>query len=231
VQSCSNKSDRVKRWVIAQRWTDLLFLSCPVKPELVQSQLPAGLEVDVLDGHAWLSVVPFFMSHIRFPGTPGFRWVRLRELNLRTYVRYQGQPGIYFFTLDTDNLLGQWIARTFFHLPYRLRWLRGSCEDGKYTFASANSLQLSARVGAPCVSDSLDRWLVERYSLFTEKSGVFYRGDVLHQPWQLSRVDALDVTESLTEEFGFSTTDTWHARYAAVLDVRFRPFTKLSGCN
>ena len=72
---------------------------------------------------------------------------------------------------------------------------------------------------------------MERYSLFTEKSGVFYRGDVLHQPWQLSRVDALDVTESLTEEFGFSTTDTWHARYAAVLDVRFRPFTKLSGCN
>ena len=115
------------RWVIAQRWTHLLFLSYPVEPDDVQARLPDGLEVDMLDGRAWVSVVPFFMSHIRFPVTPGFGFVRLRELNLRTYVRFRGQPGIYFFTLDTDNLLGQWIGRKFFHLPYRLRRLRGVC--------------------------------------------------------------------------------------------------------
>lgn len=214
--------------MIAQRWTHLLFLSYPVDPARVQAELPEGLEVDVVDGRAWLSVVPFFMSHIRFPFTPGFSWVRLRELNLRTYVRYRGQPGVYFFTLDTDNLPGQWIARNFFHLPYRMRRLSGSVRGPEYRFESAGSMQLRARVGSPRASDGLDRWLVERYSLFTHGKGSFYRGDVLHEPWQLSGVEDLEVTESLSEEFGFSSTDDWHARYAAVLDVRFRPFTKLS---
>ena len=214
-------------WVIAQRWTHLLFLSYPVEPDKVQARLPDGLEVDRLDGRAWVSVVPFFMSHIRFPVTPGFGFVRLRELNLRTYVRFRGQPGIYFFTLDTDNLLGQWIARKFFHLPYRLRSLQGSVRDKDYLFKSADSLQLRAQIGEPCVSGSLDRWLVERYSLFTRGKDAFFRGDVLHEPWQLSRVEELNVSESLSEEFGFASTSDWHARYAEVLDVRFRPFTKL----
>jgi uncharacterized protein YqjF (DUF2071 family) len=226
--NAASRSKGGKRWVIAQRWTHLLFLSYPVNPDEVQARLPDGLEVDVIDGRAWLSVVPFFMSHIRFPVTPGLGLVRLRELNLRTYVRYRGQPGVYFFTLDTDNLVGQWIAREFFHLPYRLRRLRGCIRDQDYQFESANSLQLRAEIGEPCVSDPLDRWLVERYSLFTRGKDAFFRGDVLHEPWQLSRVKALDISESLSEEFGFSSTNDWHARYAAVLDVRFRPFSKLT---
>lgn len=216
-----------KGWVISQRWTHLMFLSYAVDPEEVQAQLPEGLEVDVVDGRAWLSVVPFFMSHIRFPFTPGFSWVRLRELNLRTYVRYRGQPGVYFFTLDTDNLPGQWIARNFFHLPYRLRYLSGSVCGEDYQFESRGSLKLRARIGPSCASDALDRWLVERYSLFTRGRKSFFRGDVLHEPWQLREVKELEVSESLSKEFGFSSTNDWHARYAAVLDVRFRPFTKL----
>ena len=107
-------------------------------------------------------------------GDSGFGFVRLRELNLRTYVRFRGQPGIYFFTLDTDNLLGQWIGRKFFHLPYRLRRLQGSVRNKDYLFKSADSLQLRAQIGEPCVSGSLDRWLVERYSLFTRGKDAFF---------------------------------------------------------
>lgn len=214
-------------WVIAQRWTHLLFLSYAVEPEVVQARLPEGLEVDVADGRAWLSVVPFYMSHIRFPCTPGFGWVRLRELNLRTYVRHGGRPGVYFFTLDTDNRLGQWVGSRFFHLPYRLRRLSGKVSGRDYEFESAGSARIRARLGAPRPSDSLDRWLVERYSLFTRGRDAYYRGDVLHEPWELSGVEDLEVSESLSEEFGFSSTNDWHARYAAALDVRFLPFTKL----
>lgn len=216
-----------ERWVIAQRWTDVLFMSYAVDPEVVQARLPEGLEVDTHEGRAWLSVVPFFMSHIRFPVTPGFGWVRLRELNLRTYVRYRGRPGVYFFTLDTDNWIGHWVARTFFHLPYRMRQLSGSVSGQDYEFESSGSMQVRAQIGEACESSPLDRWLVERYSLFTRGRNAFFRGDVLHKPWQLNRVKNLKLHESLSEEFGFSSTDDWHARYAAVLDVRFRPFTKV----
>ena len=40
------------------------------------------------------------------------------ELNVRTYVTYQGKPGVYFFSLDASNLLAVWAARAVYHLPY-----------------------------------------------------------------------------------------------------------------
>ncbi len=215
------------RWVIAQRWKHVLFMSYDLDPGCVQAALPEGLEVDLFEGRAWLSVVPFFMSHIRFPYTPPCGWIGLRELNLRTYVRYRNQPGIYFFTLDTDSFLGQWIARRFFHLPYRFRCLKGAVSGREYHFESENSLTLRATIGEPCAVGSFDRWLVERYSLFTRGKDAYYRGDVLHTPWKLNQIKDAEVSDALSGEFGFTSKAPWHMRYAAELDVRFRPFTKL----
>ena len=58
-----NVSNASNRWIIAQRWSHVQFLSARCDAQLLQQQLPKGLEVDLFDGSAWLSVVPFYMSH------------------------------------------------------------------------------------------------------------------------------------------------------------------------
>ncbi|MDQ3932324.1 MAG: DUF2071 domain-containing protein, partial [Actinomycetota bacterium] len=41
-----------------QRWDSLAFLHWPYDPDVVQSMLPDGLEVDVFDDKAWVGLTP-----------------------------------------------------------------------------------------------------------------------------------------------------------------------------
>lgn len=214
-------------WIIAQRWSHVLFLSFRCDCELVQRKLPSELDVDMFDGSAWLSIVPFRMSHIRFRFTPAGPFVSLWELNLRTYVTYRGRPGIYFFTLDTDSWLGQKIARYCFHLPYRLRKMNGQVSKSRYHFESSESFEVRAELGSTVESDALDNWLVERYHLYTTTKKHLYRGDVLHDPWQLRQVEEVFYEDRFSPQFGFDPATEIHARYSESLNVRFRPFVKL----
>ncbi|MCF7729325.1 MAG: DUF2071 domain-containing protein [Chthoniobacterales bacterium] len=122
-----------------QRWNHIFFLHGRVTPSLLQQHLP--FELDLLDGMAILSIVPFKMDLIRLwnlPPVPLFS--HLWEINLRTYVTVAGKPGVYFFTLDTDSALGCWIANHFFHLPYRLAKIKTHLSDGNFYFESQRSL-------------------------------------------------------------------------------------------
>lgn len=221
-------SEKKKRWVIAQRWSHVFFLSFRCDLDLVRQKIPSELDIDTFDGSAWLSIVPFHMSRIRFPFTPALPTISLWEINLRTYVKYKGRPGIYFFTLDTDSWLGQKIAKHLFHLPYRLRKMSGRIGKDAYKFDAQNSFRMESRLGSMIEQDALDTWLVERYHLYTNTSKHLYRGDALHEPWNLRQVTSASYEDNFSSQFGFDTAMDAHMRYAESLDVKFRPFLKLT---
>ncbi len=103
------------RWVMTQRWNDLLFAHWPVPSSVIGPLLPEGLNVDTFHGSAWLGVVPFWMDRIKIRGVPPIPFARsFPELNVRTYVRDRrsGAPGVYFLSLDASNLLAVLSART-----------------------------------------------------------------------------------------------------------------------
>jgi hypothetical protein len=50
------------RWVMEQRWRDLLFAHGRVQKELLRQHVPGGLKIDTHQGQAWLGVVPFRME-------------------------------------------------------------------------------------------------------------------------------------------------------------------------
>lgn len=61
---------RVRLVASRQRWEDVAFLHWRCDPRAVRALLPAGLDVDVVDGSAWLGVTPFRMRDARLPGVP-----------------------------------------------------------------------------------------------------------------------------------------------------------------
>ena len=107
--------------VMRQRWSGLLFLHWPVDAAMIAERLPAGLQVDTFDGRAWIGVVPFFMGSIRPVGLPPVPWLSwFMELNVRTYVHdSEGNPGVWFFSLDCNQPVAVEIARRAFRLPYQ----------------------------------------------------------------------------------------------------------------
>lgn len=180
------------------RWEKLAFLHWPFPAEEIQRRLPAGLEVDVFDGQAWIGVVPFLMNRVRLRGlfpVPGT--ARFPELNVRTYVTDGEKPGVWFFSLDAANRLAVRGARTLFHLPYfdarmRIAEERGVKYESERTHRGepvarfrAHYRAMGSALRAP--AGTLESWLTERYCLYAgDRSGQAWRGEVDHSPWLLA---------------------------------------------
>jgi uncharacterized protein YqjF (DUF2071 family) len=213
-------------WLISQRWSDVMFLHYEVAPQKLQEKVPFPL--DLYAGKAIVSIVPFVMNRIRFPFLPPIPGLsRLIELNLRTYVKVNGVAGVYFFTLDSNHLPGVLVARWFFALPYR--WVKLSLQTkGSYTLRSSE-IDLTAKIGAERPATSMERWLTERYSLFTKRGDRSYEGIVEHAPWVLHDAEVIVMKDNFTrlpsEELKMAKLIA--AAYAPKLDVRFRPFRRL----
>jgi uncharacterized protein YqjF (DUF2071 family) len=182
-------------------WTDLLFMHWRVSEVQLRPLVPASLPIDTFDGSAWVAVVPFQMSGTRprgIPPIPGLS--RFAELNVRTYVTLGGKPGVWFFSLDAENLLAVMAARTLFNLPYfHADMSRHTDDRDRVDYASRrthkdapaadfNGTYWPAARGSvsPPIPGSLEAFLVERYCLYTvDSAGRPSRLEIHHAPWPL----------------------------------------------
>ena len=183
---------------LRMRWEQLLFAHWPVPEAVLRPLIPAGLELDLLEGQAWLGIVPFLMSRVRLRGLPPIPGTAcFPELNVRTYVRHHGQAGVWFFSLDAANPLAVVLARSFYHLAYRharmVCEVAGGCvhfssirTDGAFPGAELlarywpNGPVFRSKPGSPI------HWLTERYSLFSsDRTGRLFHGQISHAPWPL----------------------------------------------
>lgn len=216
-----------KGWIIAQRWSDVVFLHYAVDPKKLQVKVPFPL--DLFEGKAIVSIVPFVMGRIRFPFVPPIPGLSsLLELNLRTYVIKDGRPAVYFFTLDSNHLPGVLIARWGFALPYR--WIKLRFSRGEFYEFSSPELKLKARIGAPKPTSLFERWATERYALFTKRGQTELVGVVEHVPWTLQEVEVVELVDEFSRMLGeeLRMKEFIGAAYARELDVRFRPFRRLA---
>ncbi len=107
------------QWIMKQNWHDLLFAHWALTPEQIRPLVPRELELDLWEGSAYVAVAPFWMSGVRARMMPPLPLVRkFCELNVRTYVRYKGIPGVFFFSLDAGSFPAVMGARAFYKLPY-----------------------------------------------------------------------------------------------------------------
>jgi uncharacterized protein YqjF (DUF2071 family) len=190
-------------WVMRQRWSNLVFIHRPSKLDAVRALVPPALTLDLHDGTAWVSVTPFYLSHLRARGIPRLPFVSaFPELNVRTYVTYGGKPGVYFFSLDAGNALAVFGARTLYHLPYfRAAMSVYESRDATIhywshrTHRGAPPAEFSAQyrpAGAVTHSKpgSIDHWLTERYCLYAlDTARRVYRADIHHHPWPLQAAE------------------------------------------
>lgn len=207
-------------WVMAQVWHDLLFAHWPIPAVEMTGLLPSGLALDTWEGEAWVGVVPFRMSGVRpriFPAMPGLS--AFPELNVRTYVRVDDKPGVWFFSLDAANPIAVAVARALFHLPY-FRAEMGCEAEGetirytsKRTHSSAPPAELrgSYAPNGPVYHSapgSLEAWLIERYCLYSvDGRGRIYRGEIHHAPWPLQQAEAAFERNSMAQAAGIVLPD------------------------
>jgi uncharacterized protein YqjF (DUF2071 family) len=187
----------IRRPVSAQTWADLTFLHWRLPASTVQALLPRGLEVQTIDGSAWVGLVPFRMRDVRVPGLPTVPgWSDFPELNVRTYVRGpDGHDGVWFFHLFCTPWTFVGALRTL-GLPYRhsgarvvgrgrthsYRFTQRSDPPGRPLFAAVVGVggDLDDRDRTPLVDSLTGRW-----NAYAVRFGRLLRVPVEHEPWPL----------------------------------------------
>mmetsp|Transcript_67290 Transcript_67290/g.219156 ORF Transcript_67290/g.219156 Transcript_67290/m.219156 type:complete len:317 (-) Transcript_67290:230-1180(-) len=102
------------RFMRHDAWENALFVHWPVDPAFLAERLPRGLEPDILDGSAWVGLVLLTERGVSAYHTVGRRLVPPLDhlgANVRTYVRHNGVPGIFFWSLECSSLLASIGAR------------------------------------------------------------------------------------------------------------------------
>lgn len=181
-------------------WQRVLFIHYRADSTVLQRQVP--FELDLWHGSALVSVVAFSMRRFR-----PFRGHRLLErifspvanhefLNVRTYVGAGEKRGIYFITEWVNNRLSQLTGPRLYGLPYRYGEiaLDHKHEFGRIQGQAAGAFEYAGIIGCgtkfeTCEPGGVDEFLLERYSAFTERSGVKRFFDIWHEPWPQCAVD------------------------------------------
>ena len=224
-------------WVMTQSWHDLLFAHWPVDVRMLKETLPAGLELDLYSGQAWVGVIPFHMTNVAPRGLPAMPWVSaFPELNVRTYVRHGGKPGVFFFSLDAGSALTVLGASAWYALPYfmadaRLRVTpHGVRFRSRRDHAGAPAAEFVAeyRATGPVRTRPrarLSRWLTERYCAYTlGVDGGVARTEIHHAPWPLQTAEVTITSNSLLAAAGLDVAGPPRfAHYAAGVDALIWP--------
>jgi uncharacterized protein YqjF (DUF2071 family) len=187
-------------WVMTQTWSDLLFAHWPVEVAQLRPLVPSLLPIDLYEGSAWVSITPFRVSQIRarfLPPIPPFS--SFHELNVRTYVKIENKPGVFFFSLDASSLAAVMGARALYRLPYyhARTFVENADDDIRYSSVrlSGAEADFEARYAPaseprPSKKGTLEHWLTERYCLYTESGGALFRAEIHHLPWPLQDAKA-----------------------------------------
>ena len=199
------------------RCHDLLFAHWPVPAHSIRPLIPGVLDIDTFDGSAWIGVVPFRMSGVR----PRYVPIALAfpELNVRTYVKYRGKSGVWFFSLDAASWLSvraaRWLGLPYYDARMSVNVHTANVEyESVRTHTDAPPAEFSARYGPTSpvyysAAGTLDHWLTERYALYGAlKADRVVFGEIHHGQWPLQRAEIELRKNTMTVALGFDLPDT-----------------------
>ncbi len=179
-------------WKFYQEWNRAIFLHWEVDYDELEKLVPASLEIDLIDGKPWVSLVAFTMEKIRPRYLPAFKPISdFDEINVRTYVKAPNKSGVYFLSIEGGKRLSCQVAKSISQLPYRYSRIKRT--HNQYISQNAefdDSLEIQFKVGEMVEKKSLlDKWLTERYALFQDFRGTINEFEIQHIEWPVNDIE------------------------------------------
>jgi len=189
-------------WLLGQTVNDVLLAHWRVPAAQLRALLPEGLEPDLHQGEAWLSMTPARLASVRLRGTlPVPRVSGALEVGVRTYVTAGDRPGVWLFSVDVSSALAAEAGRRLFGLPLhrarmstrrRAGWVEyeSARGDAPRPFVLSGRFRASGPVEVP-EPGSLAHFLVARFCLYVpSRSGPPRRAEMHHALWPLQPAEA-----------------------------------------
>ena len=181
-----------KSWRYYQEWNKALFFHYRIDKEILKELVPNDLEIDEINGSAWVSLVAFTMEKIRPRFLPAFSPISdFDEINLRTYVSKNEKPGVYFLSIEAGKLFSAILAKSLSGLPYEKSNINRTENSYQANHQNRNfSLLADFHVGMEMKHKTeLDLFLTERYCLYLEENNQLFRYEIQHLPWKINQLE------------------------------------------
>lgn len=225
-------------------WSNLLLVTYEVPPEVLTSRLAEGIELDTLDGKAFVSLVAFDFLETKVMGVkwPGF--VHFPEINLRFYVRETatGRRGVMFIKELVPSSIIAWFARTLYNEPYAATPMRSSVAknaEGDNVISHnwswrgrEHSLELTSTAEAKLPpEESTEHFFKEhQWGFGKTRAGKPLVYEVRHPHWKVFDVLNLDLNVDLAQQYGeefefLNTSKPYSVVHALGSDIEVFPHT------
>lgn len=189
-------------------WRTGLFLHFPVDPDRLRPHVPSPLELDTYDGDAYLSVLPFVLADAGLRYSPAATRLTFPEVNVRTYVQYEGESGLYFLDIDVAQRAVAELVRWTTRLPVHPATADVETDAGRVRFRSVRDSDPDARLSVTfgptggifrAEPGSLDHWLAERRRMYDPRGRDVFYADISHERWPLQPAEATVERNTLLE--------------------------------
>lgn len=190
-------------------WRWLLGVTFASDAALLEPHLPPGCEIDTLEGSPRVSLVAFGfhdtrVGRLRVPGH-----VRFPEINLRFYIRLDGERGVCFIRELVPRPAIAWVARGLYNEPYASVPMAEEVAIGEDVVVShrfGDGQRLKARASAHGIepaTDSAAFWLTHHHlGVGRSHRGRLLRYHVAHELWPLHEVTQLQVEVDFGAVYG-----------------------------
>lgn len=229
-----------KKWIMRQSWRHLLFVHWPISPEKIRYLIHPSLQLDTFNELAWISIVIFKMEGIYPRGFPFFSITPpFPEINVRTYVKWRGKPGVHFLSLDVGDLASFTIAKKWYHLPYHSANISLSQRNNSFYFESHRRKNETDPILCKGIytpngntftpdKETLVHWLTERYCFFsTDYRGHIYTGEIHHLPWALQEAKIELFENTMLSPYNIEITGKPIVHFSEGIDSLFWNIKKL----
>jgi uncharacterized protein YqjF (DUF2071 family) len=201
---------------LTAEWRHLLMLNYVVDPTVLAAHVPAGTEIDLWQGRAYVSVVGFRFLKTRVLGVPIPFHRNFDEVNLRFYVRRQCEgewrKGVVFMKEIVPRRTIAFVARTFYNENYVRHAMRSTVDlpgRVKYEWKHADAWEsLGTTVsGDPSLphADSEETFISEHYWGYAkQRDGSTVEYGVEHPPWRVWQCENPTLLSQVSKLYGES---------------------------
>lgn len=186
---------------LTAEWRSLAMLNYTIDPAVLAPWLPRGVELDLWEGEAVISMVGFLFRNCRVFGVAWPGLTDFEEVNLRFYVR-RGEGatlrrGVVFVKEIVPSRIVALAARVFYNERYEAMRMRHRVEEGRAEFGWRDRGKwavLSAATSGepqPIVPGSEAEFIFEHYwGYVRQRDGGTVEYAVEHPPWRIWPVEA-----------------------------------------
>ena len=181
-----------RSWTFYQEWNNAIFLHWEVSPELIKPLLPKNIELDIIKGKTWVSLVAFDMNNIGIRNLPKIPHISdFQEINIRVYITCNGKPSVYFLSMEGSKQSSCKVLKVLSKFPYR--YSKMSRNESKYksendTFNDTFNIEYELK-NESVKKDETDLWLTERYAVFQDYKKHIIEYDVHHVEWPTQKIN------------------------------------------